>query len=308
MRMNEAKTYYSNGKLLLTAEYFVLKGAKAIALPLKFGQSLTVSEGKQKDELSWKAYHENELWFSARIKLPELHILQATDKKKAAQLVTVFHEINRLNGSVFFNRPLDFETHLNFNPGWGFGTSSTLIANLARWADVDPFRLNESIFSGSGFDIACASADGPIFYQREISAEPIRFEFPFKHQLHFVYLGHKKTTKPDVEKFLEHGKVGQSEIGQLGMLSENFLKASALEEFQALIFEHENIVSRVLEVEPIKKQRFSDFPGEVKSLGAWGGDFVLAASDLSAKDVRNYFKTKKLETVFSWDELILERK
>ncbi len=35
-------TFRSNGKLLLTAEYLVLDGARAIALPTKLGQSLTV--------------------------------------------------------------------------------------------------------------------------------------------------------------------------------------------------------------------------------------------------------------------------
>ena len=36
------KTFYSNGKLLITGEYLVLDGAKALALPTKYGQYLTV--------------------------------------------------------------------------------------------------------------------------------------------------------------------------------------------------------------------------------------------------------------------------
>ena len=34
------KTFYSNGKLLITGEYVVLDGAKALALPTKYGQNL----------------------------------------------------------------------------------------------------------------------------------------------------------------------------------------------------------------------------------------------------------------------------
>ena len=34
--------FYSHGKFLLTGEYLVLKGALALALPLKLGQSMTV--------------------------------------------------------------------------------------------------------------------------------------------------------------------------------------------------------------------------------------------------------------------------
>ena len=38
------QTFYSNGKLLITGEYLVLDGAKAFALPTKFGQKLTIEE------------------------------------------------------------------------------------------------------------------------------------------------------------------------------------------------------------------------------------------------------------------------
>ena len=41
----ETQTFYSNGKLLITGEYVVLDGAKALALPTKFGQSLVVKQG-----------------------------------------------------------------------------------------------------------------------------------------------------------------------------------------------------------------------------------------------------------------------
>ena len=39
------KEFYSNGKLLITGEYLVLDGAKAFALPTKFGQNLIVEKG-----------------------------------------------------------------------------------------------------------------------------------------------------------------------------------------------------------------------------------------------------------------------
>jgi mevalonate kinase len=305
--MNETQTYYSNGKLLLTAEYFVLKGAKSIALPIRFGQSLKVSEAEHEDELSWKAYADNRLWFSARFKLPDFNILQTTDKTIAIKLVDIFREIKTLKTASVFDRALEFETNLNFKPEWGFGSSSTLISNLSEWAAVDPFQLNELIFKGSGFDIACASAAGPVLFQREKSVKPVTLNYSFKKQLHFVYLGSKKSTQPAVEDFLENGNVTQTEIDKMNLISESFVEASTLEEFQNLMVEHENMVSKLLQIEPIKQQRFFDFPGEIKSLGAWGGDFILAASDLNTADVKSYFKRKNLKTVFSWNELILDR-
>ena len=40
--------FYSHGKVLLTAEYAVLEGVKALSLPTKKGQSLTVEYNKNK--------------------------------------------------------------------------------------------------------------------------------------------------------------------------------------------------------------------------------------------------------------------
>ena len=48
------KEFYSNGKLLLTAEYLVLDGAQALALPTQLGQKLIVTDGKE-DILHWKS-------------------------------------------------------------------------------------------------------------------------------------------------------------------------------------------------------------------------------------------------------------
>ncbi len=49
------QTFYSNGKLLLTGEYLVLDGAKALALPTKMGQNLQVVT-HDKPTISWKSF------------------------------------------------------------------------------------------------------------------------------------------------------------------------------------------------------------------------------------------------------------
>ena len=43
------QTFYSNGKLLITGEYLVLDGAKAFALPTKFGQNLIIEKGSNQE-------------------------------------------------------------------------------------------------------------------------------------------------------------------------------------------------------------------------------------------------------------------
>jgi hypothetical protein len=68
--------------------------------------------------------------------------------------------------------------------------------------------------------------------------------------------------------------------------------------------EHETILSDVLHL-PALVHKFPDFDGQLKSLGAWGGDFFMAMSDKSTEDVKEYFKKHGLSTFFTFDDLIL---
>jgi hypothetical protein len=52
----------------------------------------------------------------------------------------------------------------------------------------------------------------------------------------------------------------------------------------------------------VKETLFHDFEGVVKSLGAWGGDFVLA---ISKENPTDYFKAKGFEVVIPYSEMIL---
>ena len=59
------QTFYSHGKLLISAEYAVLDGALALALPTKFGQSFSV-ESNSENTILWKSIsNEGDVWFEA---------------------------------------------------------------------------------------------------------------------------------------------------------------------------------------------------------------------------------------------------
>lgn len=79
------KTFYSNGKLLITGEYVVLDGAIAFALPTKFGQNLVIEEGENKT-IHWTSYDaDRTVWFESeipfRLSLPKKgSTLQKTSK------------------------------------------------------------------------------------------------------------------------------------------------------------------------------------------------------------------------------------
>ena len=62
---------------------------------------------------------------------------------------------------------------------------------------------------------------------------------------------------------------------------------------------HEIIMSDVLEIETIQEKLFPDFKGVIKSLGAWGGDFVMAISKDNPKD---YFKEKGYQLFYFDDD------
>lgn len=302
--MNTVSTYYANGKLLLSGEYLVLHGAKALALPLKKGQQLTVQEGLESDVLLWKALYDGKCWFECALDPIDFKVIHATDTQKASTLSRIFQIIRQLN-SAFQPKPgAYFETQLDADPSWGFGSSSTLISLLAQWAKVDASLLNKLIFNGSGFDIACATAKGPILYQKNQPAQPVILNYPFSGQLWLVYSGNKKNTLPEVRSFLKNSKVSKSMIDQASALSEAFASCKDQFTFNRLVSEHEALVSELINQEPVKQSLFKDFQGEIKSLGAWGGDFYLFSSVIPEEELKKYFENKGLNIIFRWNELI----
>ena len=307
--------YYSYGKFLLTGEYLVLKGALAFAMPLKLGQSMTV-ETLQETSLQWDAYKPDGTWFSVTLNPQNLDIIDCDDQPKAEKLVQILKAICELKPNAF-NDGLHFETHLDFDPNWGLGSSSTLIANLARWAGVDPYELLKLTFGGSGYDIACATAEGPIYYQIKTevpepvegptpTVEPIDFNPPFADHLYFVYQGQKQSSSKEVKAFLEKTNPLdlQNDIEAIAEISRAVPKCQTLDEFTMLMQCHERIIARCIGQEPVQK-RFPNFEGVLKSLGAWGGDFILAATDWTENQVKDYFKGKGLKVIFGYKEMVI---
>lgn len=319
--------YHSNGKFLVTGEYLVLKGALALATPLKLGQSLTV-ETACTPSLQWDANNPNGPWFSATLNPENLEIIDSDDRPKAEKLRQILRAVKHLNPNAFEGKSLKFTTRLGFDPNWGLGSSSTLISNLARWANIDPYELLKLTFGGSGYDIACATAEGPIYYQlsttesarRQVKGpkvvepvetptpkvEPINFTPPFADHLYFVYQGQKQNSSKEVKAFLEKTNPIdlQKDIESVSEISRAVPQCESLDEFGMLMQCHERIIARCIGQEPVQK-RFPDFEGVLKSLGAWGGDFILAATEWDEKQVKEYFKKKGLNVVFSYGEIVL---
>lgn len=300
-------SYTANGKLLLTSEYFILDGAKGLALPTKYHQKL-VLQTIQSEILEWKSYDENgEIWFYCNFD-KHLNLIDYSDIEVSEMLRKILKTASELNNfkSIY---GVKASTYLNFNRHWGLGTSSTLISLIAQWFDINPYQLLEQTFGGSGYDIACATAYKPILFSKnecnEIKVELCNFNPPFKNQLYFVYLNQKQNSRTAIQ-YYKQTKIEdrQAIIQQLNELTKIISNTTDKFEFDKCLIQHENIISRFLSLEKVQDKYFSDFNGVVKSLGAWGGDFVLVSNDLDMDYVKKYFQSKGYNNIISFNDMI----
>ena len=302
------KEFYSNGKLLITGEYLVLDGANAFALPTKFGQNLIVEKAKNKI-IKWTSFNaDGSIWFEDTFSFLDIsNKSNNEDTTIRNTLIEILHEGYLLNPD-FINQSegYNIKTELSFPRKWGLGTSSTLINNIAQWLQVDAFVLLNNSFGGSGYDIACAQNDTPILYHLNNGkpiVETVSFEPKFAKNLHFVYLDKKQSSKAAIVSYYNNKNEALTEdIIANNKITAAVLKAKTLQEFALALEEHEAEMSTILEMLTIKESLFPDFNGVIKSLGAWGGDFVLA---ISKENPAEYFKEKGFHTIVPYTEMIL---
>lgn len=301
------ETFYSHGKLLISAEYAVLDGALALALPTKFGQSLEV-ESTSDNTIHWKSIsNSGNLWFEAEFMIDTaLKISSKNTSNIAVRLVQVLEALQQLNPTLFeAHKGYALTTTLEFPENWGLGSSSTLINNLAQWAQVDAFKLLELTFGGSGFDIACAQNSSAILYQLK-SGKPliktVDFKPSFSESLFFVYRNQKQNSREGIASYKKSTQNKSIDFKALNSLTLELLQAGDLKIFNNCLERHETYIASLLEQPPLKKALFSDYKGAVKSLGAWGGDFFLATG--TAKSMQ-YFKAKGYTIILPFSELIL---
>ena len=303
-------TTRASGKLLLTGEYFVLDGAVALAVPVRFGQTLRAMSGQEPGTLVWKSTDQDgKTWFQGTFDTKFLDIVTETNAATAQTLQSILRACRQQNpGFLTGSQGVEVTTQNDFPREWGLGSSSTLIAALALWANVDTYRVLFDTLGGSGYDIACAYADGPLLYQLKKTqpmVQRVDFQPPFAENIYFVYLGKKQNSREGISRYRPRADAFKTTAAEICRLTERCLMATTLTEFEQVIQQHESIVSRALDLPTVKSQFFGDFPGAVKSLGAWGGDFVLATSRLPETETRAYFREKGFETVLSWGEMMM---
>ncbi|MCK8480498.1 GYDIA family GHMP kinase [Psychroserpens algicola] len=321
------KRFYSHGKLLITGEYVVLDGAKALAVPTVYGQSLIVEKG-DKGKLKWQSLDDNNtIWFEAAFDIQSHNILESIAFKSEQQtevnhsiverLLQILNAAKHLNPEFLTTGGYSVTTALEFPKFWGLGTSSTLINNIANWANVNPYQLLEATFGGSGYDIACASANSSLTYQlhtihsdetlkpvqgdEQRSIKAVDFNPSFKNHIYFVHLNQKQNSREGIAQYrANHSNVSAS-VTTINAITEQMLTCHSLTAFQKLMDTHEQLISDLIKIPPIKTLLFNDFKGSIKSLGAWGGDFVMVACH---ENPSSYFASKCYHTILTYSEMV----
>ena len=295
---------YSNGKVLLTGEYVILDGALSLAAPTKFGQHLKLQENLS-NLINWKSKNfDGNIWFECLITSDTLKVKSTSSQKISNKLVEIINFIREYNPAFLKNCGSDISTNLTFEKNLGLGSSSTLISNLSKISGVNPYTLNNKIFKGSGYDIACAESISPILFKLDKDQKIINevsFKPSFNEHIYFVYLNKKQNSISEIEKYNKN-KASNSIINEISDITSEILVCNSIDRFNKLIEAHELIISKLISKQTVKDLLFKDFDGYIKSLGAWGGDMIMVSSEI---DPSKYFIEKGYSTIFKFKELLV---
>lgn len=292
--------YSASGKLLLWGEYLVLKGSLSFAIPLEQGQSLEV-KSTDTHSIFWKSHEQGRLWFEAEFSL-DLRCIKSSDAEKAQQMQVLLQLIKNQHPQLFTSG-FDLDFNLDFNPQFGFGSSSTLIVLLSQWSGVDAYYLLENTWGGSAYDIASATATQAFIY--DIKQKITRtFSIPesITQYLLFIYLGQKQNSAKAVVDF-KSKTITAAQIQSMNQIVAAASTCNSIQEWEDNMQKSELFLAEILNTKTVKAQYFADYPFAIKSLGAWGGDFVMATCR-NLEEGRQYFIQKQKTPVFTYQELI----
>ncbi|MAZ28160.1 MAG: GHMP kinase [Cytophagaceae bacterium] len=300
------KHFHSNGKLFISGEYLVLDGALAFAIPTGYGQSLTVNP--HENGIIWQSYdHQGKLWLDFDLAYAEIKSWKETNSPNnpRERLIQILASAKTLNPD-FLNQEegVKVETRLDFPQDWGLGTSSTLINNVANWAEVNPYKLLARTFGGSGYDLACAESDTAVFYTMTPGHPHIEhtvFKPSFSDHIFFIYLNQKQNSRDAIAHYRNQPKEKLAKaVAKVTRIGHAMQQCENLGAFEELVCRHEEIVGQLLNITPIKLRLFNDYTGSVKSLGGWGGDFIMVTG---SKNQMEYFKNKGYTTIIPFNNM-----
>lgn len=282
-----------------------MDGAKALAIPTKPGQDLSAEKiDDHRSLIHWETYREGRLWLKTCIDYKNLFVTETNIANASAFILKIFSTLKDMRSeSLEADYSYILKSNVQFPENFGLGSSSTLMNNIANWGNVDAFALNDIALGGSGYDIAVAKAGAPIIYTRNggnKTVETVNYSPGFKDQLLFVHLNKKQDSREGITMYKQMEK-SQDLIHYFSELTDEILISENLENFSLIMEDHEKTMSNFLKIPTVKEKYFKNAPSFFKSLGAWGGDFILTTKFC---DYENYFLHNGFPNFFSYDELI----
>ncbi|CAH1001592.1 hypothetical protein LEM8419_02496 [Neolewinella maritima] len=306
-------TYYFHGKLLLTGEYFVLDGATALAIPTKLGQRFMVrtKPAASEAETVWNIHYPDGSASRQILLYPgdwttDPQPNEASFKEGLLRLLQAVRRLGIDSRAIVQHKQID--CYLEFPSDWGLGSSSTLVAFASQLFSVDAYALLAGWLGGSGYDLACATARGPLLYRRTESrpeVTPLDWSPAWLQQTYFVHLNRKQNSREGIAAYRARDPEVE-DLAAISRISTALLEPTLhLRAAARLLEEHEYLVAHTLKLQPVKERLFPDFPGTVKSLGAWGGDFAWVLSERPAQEVAAYFNSRGYTTFLPYKDLAL---
>ena len=269
--------------------------------PTIFGQKFTFSENLN-DDILWLAKDINGTFLEKKFSIESISNpdnIRAEDAllKTLANAYQLSNNKKKLQG---FN----VESTLNYDRNFGLGSSASFLRLVADIFDCNPFSLRMNGWNGSGFDIAATTQNQLFTYSIEgdlPKVETAIFNNKLTENIFFIYTNKKQNTRDSIQRIKLNDTEKADFVAKANALTVDFQSCSSNFELIMLMEEHEELVSFYTGYNKIKVQ-FTDFQGGIKSLGAWGGDFIMATGE--KEYIYSYFKTKGLDKIYSWNEII----
>lgn len=302
---------------MLCGEYAVTIGVEALALPVSLGQWMYVWEFDSPgggDRLIWEAKEKDgSTWLNESFALP-LETMEAETEKSSERDRSreVLHSMLSMVAEGFWKTGKSYriETQLEFDRSSGLGSSSTMVANFARFAGLDAQKVQQKVLGGSGCDVAVAElGKGLVFWKNAEVAnwDAWKLSADLTSKWKIVFLGKKQNSRNaladvkgklmEIEKddFLMHQL--QQVCAAVKMANQVPMLEAGLEMWQAIL-----AMSLGLET-PYQHFKFQPTKGGLcKWLGAWGGDMLLI-NDVFEESEREALKKYK---IVDWNQLVLK--
>ncbi|MDA8791846.1 hypothetical protein N9N67_01300 [Bacteriovoracaceae bacterium] len=258
----------------------------------------------KKIKISSFQMNEKKPFFELTISLETLGRSQPGSSSSQVFFNDLLYAVKKLDQSKFGAG--EIVNRFNFHLKYGFGSSSTSIKNISSLFNIDPWKLYFSAVNGSGADLAATffSPGNIVLYTKDpLTMKQVtpQWDDIFEKSL-FIYLGSKVSSKKEIDhlNFNSENKL----ISQIDNIIHQLFSVNSIDKFIPLLKKHEQLISLINGQEVIQEKLFSDFPGGIKSLGAWGGDYIWAISEKDLEDIKTYFKNKNYNQFYSYQELV----